>query len=188
MNAPIERITIPLGGAELSVPVPLLVDTFLQRYARDTTKAAEASTIHAAPAQALPQIGTYWPKQAGIYCGRIIDDDDRTYALIVARRGDFDIENVKWQDALDRASDLSMGGFDNWDLPTRGEALAMWQRLQPRLSGTADAFADTWYWTNESYAGEPQCAWGQGFLTGSQSHGHEFNPACRARAVRRLML
>lgn len=53
--------------------------------------------------------------------------------------------------------------------------------------GEINAFAEAWYWSSTQHAGDPDCAWVQGFSDGDQYYGHESNQ-CRARAVRRLAI
>ena len=136
---------------------------------------------------ATPRIGEYWAAQAGIYSGRIVGEDDRIYALIVARRADGEIEKSSWDQAGKKAVALKVGGFLDWALPNRMEALAMWQRLHPLLKNTDDAFGTDVYWTSAQHASDSSYAWYQSFDYGGQ-YDYRKGKFSRARAVRRVVL
>jgi hypothetical protein len=136
---------------------------------------------------ARPRIGEYVASLGGIYCGRLIDEHDRPYALIVARSNSGEFCDTKWDTAIQQCAALRINGFADWTLPTRMEALAMWQRLREPLKNTENAFAEDWYWTSEQSAVGPAYAWFQSFNSGSQnSLPKDLN--YRARAVRRLLV
>lgn len=75
---------------------------------------------------------------------------------------------------------LRIGGFDDWHIPSRLEALIAFGEL-----GDKDIFAPDWYWTSTQYARAAGDAWCQYFGDGHQdSTGKGLK--LRARAVRRL--
>lgn len=179
------NITIPLGSATLTVPVKTLVQSFLERYAEEARHAELSHRRNGS--KVLPPIGAASAEHGGINCGRLIDENDEPYTLIVAPRAAGELVKVTWQEALDRVPRLDVDGFADWRLPNRMEALAMWQRLCPAVKDTDEAFAEDWYWTDAPFAYDPAYAWVQSFYYGHQYFTHR-DYRCRARAVRRLAL
>ncbi len=83
------------------------------------------------------------------------------------------------------ALDLRIGGFDDWYLPSRGEALlafAVNQELPDAERCERDA-----YWTSTQYAGHPEYAWLQFFSDGFQDYWHK-SFKLRGVAVRRVSI
>ena len=80
---------------------------------------------------------------------------------------------------------FKIGGFEDWHLMSRGEALlAMAARdLMPET----EAFEREWYWTSTQYADVSDCAWFQGFYNGNQNNWHK-DGKDMARAVRRVAI
>lgn len=137
--------------------------------------------------RALPRVGEFWEAEGGIYCGRLIGDDDRVYALVVARRAQGEFSGVTWNSATLKAAALDLEDFADWTLPNRMEALAIFQRLHPALKGSDDAFAEEVYWTSEQHASYSGSAWCQDFSDGYQGSYHKAS-SYRARAVRRVVI
>ena len=91
--------------------------------------------------------------------------------------------------------DLTIGGFDDWYLPSRHEAALLAETLMPGegyvpeqttedafKEGGPEAFEKGWYWTSTEFSSDS--AWGQYFDDGSQTGGGK-GAACRVRAVRK---
>ena len=76
--------------------------------------------------------------------------------------------------------DLRIDGHDDWYLPSRLEALALFSDLN-------NEFARAWYWTSTQYAPAPDFAWTQNFCSSHQSYDYK-HAGLRARAVRRVPL
>ncbi len=92
------------------------------------------------------------------------------------------------QDAGDYAAqlcrDLSLGGFNDWYLPSKYELNLMYQNIgQGNLLGLGNVggFASVGYWS--STENDSIYAWQQNFANGSQYDGHKFS-STRVRAVR----
>jgi len=66
------------------------------------------------------------------------------------------------------------------DLPMQTEMPAF-------QAGGAEAFDEAWYWSSTQPAGNPGCAWVQGFGDGGQGYGRE-SDQYRAVAVRSLII
>ena len=171
-----------------AVTISIETRDVVRQMARQALQDDEPIFIGTAAKEALPRIGEYWPSQGGIYCGRLIDEQDRAYALIVARRAEGEFSKVNWSAAGQRCAALSVGDFTHWSLPNRMEALAMFQRLHPVVKDTDEAFAtDYVYWTSEQLASAGDSAWYQNFDYGGQ-YGYRKDDYTRARAVRRVVL
>lgn len=165
MNAPLETITVPLGDAQLIVPVPMLVRTFLKQYAEDLHQPHQNN-----PGTRRARIGERG--LSGIYAGiaRGIDGAD-DYALEVL---DESAGDITWPNALKWAEKI--GG----SLPTRKETALLFANV-PEL------FERAYYWTCEQFESESSYAWSQSFYHGYQNYRHTYYQL-RARAVRRLPL
>ena len=170
----------------------------------------------------LPAIGT--PFQGGFYAGKFFGADGAAYALIVAPKAEGETELVfktkRTADAGARSlrdgmanseamnddahpaakfcRALTIGGFDDWYLPSRHEAALLAETLMPGADyvpeqttaeafkeGGAEAFSRTLYWTSTEFA--PGFAWFQLFDGGLQgTTGKDWS--CRVRAVRKYPL
>ena len=94
---------------------------------------------------------------------------------------------------------LSIGGFDDWYLPSLEEMSALRRTMLPREGGnpeqtTAEAFktggpevfnTDDWYWTSTEFGSGS--AWLQGFYDGNQNYGYK-DSSYWVRAVRKCPL
>lgn len=75
-------------------------------------------------------------------------------------------------------SELSIGGFHDWFLPSKDELNLMYENL--KLNGIGD-FAGGFYWSSTD--GRTGTAWGQFFYNGQQASSDK-NGAERVRAIR----
>ena len=160
-----------------------------------------------APAKEATPTTPGTPFAGGIYAGRLFVGDV-AYALVVAPRAEGEHDETKWSkntksvtgaesyydgrantDAMAEAGSaiatwakgLSIGGFDDWYLPSRGEALLIKSVELPE----AEALERDVYWTSTQLADDPACAWCQLFFWGSQLSWLKASKV-RARAVRRV--
>ncbi len=108
-------------------------------------------------------------KEGEFYAGAIINPDG-TGNHIILLAGEH--EKTTWQAAMDWAKE--QGG----DLPNRVESALLFKQSK-------DQFKEGWYWTNETYAYDPELAWFQHFLNGTQGD-YDKDLELRARAVRRV--
>ena len=174
-----DKITINIGRAMITTPVDEAARAYIASLLNGAAPAALASNERF-------RIGE--PCLGGIFAGRLIDDQDRAYALIVAPRAKGEFSKVTWSDAAQRCAALDVGGFRDWVLPNRMEALAMFQRLHPVVKDSDEAFwTDYVYWTSEQHASDSGYAWYQGFHHGNQNYAYKGN-YYRARAVRRSVI
>jgi hypothetical protein len=156
------------------------------------------------------------PFAGGFYAGRFFIGG-QAYALIVAPKAEGELEESTWNksrkhvagatsycDGLANteamvavgsglakwARRLRIGGFDDWHLPSRLQALVMHGELStlPDFEEDTDnGFALAWYWTSTQHAEFDDYAWFQSFLTGFQ-HYLRKNDELRARAVRMIRI
>jgi hypothetical protein len=115
----------------------------------------------------LPSIGAKW--EGGIRAGLSLENE-RPVALVLLP-GEFE---GTWKDTVAWAE--KQGGV----LPSRIDQLVLFKNLKSE-------FKETYYWSGEEYAPDPDYAWGQCFSYGGQFFSHKVS-AWRARAVRRVVL
>lgn len=130
------------------------------------------------------KIGEYWPEQGGIYFGRI-EEDGELYALIVARQEDGEEAELSWQAANDFCRNLTIGGFDDWALPSRYDLLTMFRNNY----GNAGGFSKNYYWSSTEFDYDTTCAHycTQHFGYGLQSYDTKDEPTS-VRAVRKVLI
>ena len=80
--------------------------------------------------------------------------------------------------AADICANLSLGGYNDWFLPSLDELNLMYENL--KLHGVGD-FAGTNYWSSSEF--DASHAWFQYFYDGNQQLNYKINPL-RVRAVR----
>jgi len=170
----------------------------------------------------LPAIGA--PFEGGFYAGKFFGEDGAPYALIVSPKVEGETECAfktkraddngarSLRDGLansDAMNDddhpaasfcraLTIGGFDDWYLPSRHEAALLAENLMPGKDyvleqtvadafkeGGAEAFTRTLYWTSTEFL--RGFAWVQNFDLGDQ---HDLGKvwSLRVRAVRKYPL
>jgi hypothetical protein len=156
------------------------------------------------------------PFAGGFYAGRFFIGG-QAYALIVAPKAEGELEESAWTKSRKRvagatsycdglanteamlaagsglakwARGLRIGGFDDWHLPSRLQALVMYGELstlpdfqEPDENGLACA----WYWTSTQHAEDDVYAWYQSFSYGGQYYGLKLTEL-RARAVRMIRI
>ncbi len=152
----------------------------------------------------------------GFYAGRFFIGT-QAYALIVAPKADGQVEPMPWNkseknvagatsycDGLantkamakagsalaKRILGLRIGGFDDWHLPSRLQALMAFHELaavKAFMPGAKEAFDSAWYWTSTQHAEYADYAWLQYFFNGDQSYDRKVIE-WRARAVRMIKL
>jgi hypothetical protein len=145
----------------------------------------------AAPNPALPETGA--PFGGGYYVDTITDNG-QTYALVVAPKED-EAGAMTWKQAGKHAATCRAGGHDDWQLPSRRDALALAEKLLPAGRETPDAFREgggqdfdrSWYWTGAEVDGAPGYAWVQLFDYGGQD-SYVKDGSNRVRAVRRIVM
>jgi hypothetical protein len=121
-----------------------------------------------------PAVGQQWPEAGGIYAGLVgIRHMDGDRHLIVGPEFD---GSMNWYDASAWAATLSVGGFFDWYLPTRGEQQVM-------MMDVPELFPHGAYWSSEQHAGDRNNAYTQNFSEGLRTYCDKVNLA-RARAVR----
>ena len=106
-----------------------------------------------------------------VYVGGTIDAEGKVTHTILLPGEKAD---VNWKDAMAWAK--KEGG----DLPTRIEQAMLWAHHRKLFQQRA-------YWSNETYAGDSDCAWLQSFDYGDQGYWHK-DYESMARAVRRVTI
>jgi len=190
----IENVTITTPGPELAD-----IESLLQRLASSSHAAQPAAATAGAP-----RIGEVWAGQGGVYAG-VARYPDGDYHLVVADAKEGERDAIKWggygddepnatsdidgkantlalvgsqtqHPAAEWAAGLSIGGHQDWYLPSRRELRLAWVNV-PEL------FQSAWYWTSTQISAD--AAWYQGFDDGTQN-GSAKSGELRARAVRRF--
>lgn len=171
-------------------------------------------TEHPASLEIPTVAGT--PFAGGFYAGRFFIGA-QAYALIVAPKAEGELEESAWNKSRKRVADatsycdgmantdamlaagsglakwargLRIGGFDDWHLPSRLQALVMYgelSQLPDFEDGAENGFAADWFWTSTLHAEYDGFAWCQSFSYGLQDsnlESYEF----RARAVRTIKI
>jgi hypothetical protein len=173
-----QLITVKLAEGELTLPVENIAAALANKILN--TPERESGYTHVAHKIAntcmVPDIGSEWPGQGGIYAGIIRGRDGRPSAHLIVgpELGD----EIKWKAAMDAAKKLKEGGHKDFTLPYREEQSLMYANV-PEL------FEKTWYWSCEQHASNSDYAWLQDFGGGYQC-GDIQGGGRRARAVRRL--
>jgi hypothetical protein len=90
---------------------------------------------------------------------------------------------------------LTIGGFNDWYLPSRDELMQLWRNLGPNRKNTpelfkaeaAEAFEEEWYWSSTEHAQHSGYVWVVGFTNGNQGNdGKDYGYG--VRAVRRFKI
>lgn len=128
----------------------------------------------------IPNIGTFWREQGGIFAGIIAGEDGAPDYHLIHAAAEHEIFDANWKNAIE-ATKVAIEGFIDWTLPNRREARLL-------SINSAESFdKNKWYWTNAQGAGHPDYAWMQDFGSGDQ-YGNRKSIEYRARAVRRLII
>ena len=88
-----------------------------------------------------------------------------------------DCKNTAGDTAATYCTDLSLGGFSDWRLPTKEELSGIVKRdaTNPSISTVFQHTASSHYWSSATYAGYASSAWRVGFNTGSQNRNSKSN-------------
>jgi hypothetical protein len=168
----------------------------------------------------LPQIGSVLG--GGFFGGEMIIAGQR-YALIVAPKSEGEKMELEYKsndrstaDGTDSDDDglintnlindenhpaarfcrsLTVGGHDDWYLPSRDELMMLWRNLGPRRKNVpelfredaTEAFNTDWYWSSTELAQYSSDAWIVGFFNGTQGN-YDKDYDCGVRAVRRIQI
>jgi len=87
--------------------------------------------------------------------------------------------------AANFCSNLTIGGFSDWYLPSKDELNLLYQNRSALEAAGAGAFDDSYYWSSTEYS--TFYAWHQSFYSGYQFNYYKDSTYC-VRAVRRLPL
>jgi hypothetical protein len=88
-------------------------------------------------------------------------------------------------DAAKWARDLRLGGFDDWHLAARGQALLAFDANS--VLPEAEKFDEEWHWTSTQFAHDERWAWCQYFIVGVQ-YFYRKDYALRLFAVRSVAI
>lgn len=162
----------------------------------------------------LPKIGAAF--EGGFFAGRFFIGD-QAHALIVSPKAKGELQPMPWSNSMvmvpgaisycdgiantnamakvgsplaKQLLDLSIGGFEDWYLPSRLESLLLFHELRAIKAFLPDgkqAFECVWYWTSTQHAEYADYAWYQNFGYGNQNHWLKSSNH-RARAVRRIKI
>lgn len=172
MNAAADEVTVQVGAARVTMPATAAVRAFL---ASQLNIAASVPTLSAREA---PAIGMEWAGQGGIYAGLVRGSQgEADYHLVVGEQAP---DELSWEAAKHWASERSVDGHVDFELPRRKEQAVMFGNV-PEL------FQKTWYWSGEQSASSSDSAWCQYFGYGTQGNLRK-DTTLRARAVRRLVI
>lgn len=156
-----QSINIQIPAQAMAIPLPKL----LAMIAQDEPVAVPGPVgLPAAIGEEL---------QGGIYIGPMIEDGQLVH-LIAAPES---LGDRAWNTAKEKAASYEGGGFTDWRLPTKNEAMVA-------LIHAQELFDDCWHWTSTERG---DYAWAVGFEYGyvSRSYrGREF----RVRPFRRFSI
>lgn len=169
MNAPNEKfLTVNLGEAEVRVPREAAVVAYLAQLVKQQDEIKLPLRRTDRLIDYAMTIGTT-SEHGEIYAGLTLLEGKPHELWLLPDKA----EELDWDAAIAWAKYLGVGA----SLPTRFDALVLWQNLRSEFEKDA-------YWTCEEYAGAAGYAWYQHFYYGSQSNWHKSSKN-RARAVRR---
>ncbi len=154
-----QSINIQIPGQSLAVPLPKLLALL----------ADEAPVV--APAGLPAAIGA--ELQGGIYVGPMVEDGQLVH-LITAKES---LGSHDWETAKVEASRYKGGGFLDWRLPTKDEAMVA-------LVNAKSLFDQEWHWTSTERGSYP---WAVDFEDGGVGYDHRRNEF-RVRPFRRLSI
>lgn len=153
----------------IEIPTSMLLTLIERAFEAPTLiTMARSSALRSTPN--VPPIGAAC--DGGEYAGLTVCDEQPM--LLILLPGEF--AGGSHEDAKKWA--VEQGGV----LPSRHDGLVLFQNM--KVKGD---FKDAWYWLEPRRAGESDSAWCQTFSDGRQDWGR-VSGACRARAVRRLVI
>lgn len=136
-----------------------------------------AAAAQAESTQKYLRIGQVKKGEGGVFAGIVRGRDGAPdYYLIVGP----ELGAMSWEKAQEAAAALEVDGHKDFELPYRTEQAVMYGNV-PEL------FEKRWYWSQEQYAGDADCAWAQRFRYGLQYWCGK-DDVFRARAVRRVSI
>ena len=161
-----------MNAPESKIPFPLLPNTSYGGglYAGRFVLGEDVFGLVAAPADGGELAATPWGKAKRV-SGALFYNDGLVNTAAMADAGS---TLAQW------AQGLRIGGFADWYIPSRLEALILFGAI-----GTVGGFAREWHWTSTQYADDAGYAWFQSFYYGHQHYGRK-GSVLRARAVRRF--
>ena len=95
-------------------------------------------------------------------------------------------EEFNWKQAKEYASQLNLGGYTDWRVPTRDELIGIVDLTRHSPAINPDCFPNTpseAFWSSSQYAYGSDDAWNVNFSNGS-SDGSYINNSVRVRCVR----
>lgn len=148
---------------EVTVVLPLSV--VLRIGAEPAIAGDRQPAISIQDGHALPPVGDDY--QGGKFAGVTLDKNELAALVLLPEEFNGTHEDaLKWASARDAV------------LPSRHDGIVLFEKLKSE-------FRDAWYWLEPQHAGEPVCAWCQGFISGNQGWLRR-NYSYRARAGRRF--
>lgn len=92
---------------------------------------------------------------------------------------------MTWDEALEYAKSLRLGGYDDWRLPTIEELLTLVDFSKTNPTSAFPGMPREWFWSSSSYSGSSSSnAWGVAFDYGDVDAGVKSNNA-NVRCIRR---
>ena len=88
---------------------------------------------------------------------------------------------MNWQEAMDYAKNLKLGGFNDWRLPTIEELKAIY-KIQ-KICGI-DKSDDSWFWSSTDSKNDSESACFIGFFRGKNSNNSKTGSCGCVRGVR----
>jgi hypothetical protein len=172
-----QTVAVTIGGLQITAPANEAVLALLREKLDDVEIALPSPLSVSTPALPLGRkIGER--NEDGIHAG-LLFDGERFYELILAHKSK-EIASIKHDEAMHSAP-------EGWSLPTRAEALHLFEKVQPALKGSDEAFAEEWYWTRQVHERVSGYAWIQGF-GGGDCYTLDRSLNFRVRFVRRKII
>lgn len=156
-----QSINIQIPAQTMAIPLPNLLAMIAQ------DKPIAAPGLAGLPAAIGAEL------QGGIYVGPMVEDGQLVHVIAAAKA----LGDHEWMKGRRVAADHRGGGFTDWRLPTKNEALVA-------LAHAKDLFDDCWHWTSTERGDYP---WAVDFEYGIVLSRYRFSEF-RVRPFRRLSI
>ena len=123
---------------------------------------------------------------AGVLTAGEMARDDRT-GLVWQDNRFAASERVTWKEAEKLCSELRLGAYSDWRIPTIEELLSIvdYKKYDPAILDGFSVAEARYYWSSTQYMGDPDKVWGVNFKDGS-SDGNGKSYDRRVRCVRTI--
>lgn len=133
-------VVIPAGILQESTTYTVEV----QYQGHDLVPSAWGRASFTTEVQFIPDDGNAGqPFAGGYFVRRMKDDAGENYALVVAPKAVGEVSNSNWQPGKDFAASLSLGGHQDWQLPSLDEARIIYREFKPTTFSNDTSYGAT---------------------------------------------